>query len=110
MEIKVTPLKRCYVVRPAGRIDSNTHHELEGELDKIMTTGIYRLVLDMSDVSFISSAGWWTLINTQKKCRPHRGQVYIVNLKKEIRESLNLVGMEDYFKIFDDMVTAVGNF
>ena len=51
------------------------------------------------------------LIDTQKTCKRYkRGELVLVNVRGEIRSSLDLVGMGSYFKIFDDVTTAVGSF
>jgi anti-sigma B factor antagonist len=65
----------------------------------------------MAEVDFMSSKGWWVLIETQKTCRRYnRGEVVLVNLQEKLRDSLNLVGMGSYFKVFDDVTMAVGSF
>jgi anti-sigma B factor antagonist len=111
MEIKTTQLKRTDVVDVDGRIDSFTAPNLEETLNELMSKGRYKIVVDMSDVDFMSSKGWWVLIETQKNCkRYNRGEVVLVGVQERIRESLDLVGMGSYFKIFDDVTTAVGSF
>lgn len=110
MEISTTQLKRCDIVKANGRVDSLTAPELEEALNAIIEAGRYKIVLDMSDVNFMSSKGWWVLIEAQKKCKRYkRGEVVLVNVKPEIRSSLDLVGMGSYFKIFNDLTTAVGS-
>jgi anti-sigma B factor antagonist len=94
-----------------GRVDSNTAPKLEEALNALTEAGRYKIVFDMTNVNFMSSKGWWVLIDTQKKCkRFNRGELVLVNVDPEIRKSLDLVGMGSYFKIFDDITTAVGNF
>lgn len=111
MEINTTSLKRCDVVEVNGRIDSYTAPELEEILNGITEQGRYKIVLDMSDVDFMSSKGWWVLIETQKACkRYNRGELVLVGVQERIRESLDLVGMGSYFKLYDDQTTAVGSF
>jgi anti-sigma B factor antagonist len=111
MEITTTEFKRVDVVKPDGRIDTYTAPTLEETLNDLINRGRYKLVLDLSDVDFISSKGWWVLIETQKQSkRYNRGELVLVNIKDRIRESLDLVGMGNYFKIFDDVTAAVGSF
>jgi len=111
MEITKTELKRCDIVKAIGRIDSYTAPNLEEVLTSITTSGKFKIVIDMSEVDFMSSKGWWVLIETQKACKKYnRGELVLVNIQDRIRESLVLVGMGSYFKIYDDLTTAVGNF
>lgn len=111
MEITTTEYKRCEVVKAEGRVDSYTAPELEEALNRIIENGTYKIVFDMSDVDFMSSKGWWVLIETQKKCRRYnRGELVLSGVKDRIRESLDLVGMGSYFKVFEDVTAAVGSF
>jgi anti-anti-sigma factor len=58
----------------------------------------------------MASAGWWVLIDIQKSCKPKGGEIVLACVDKGIRDSLKLVGMDTYFKAFDDVLTAVGSF
>ncbi len=59
----------------------------------------------------MSSAGLRALINTQKVCkRYNRGELVLVGVPDNIRAALDLAGFIPLFKIFDDVLTAVGNF
>lgn len=111
MDISTTQYKRCDVVKMNGRVDSNTAPMLEEVLTSLTQNGRYKIVFDMTDVDFISSKGWWVLIETQKTCRRYnRGEVVLACVQDRIRDSLNLVGMGSYFKIFNDLTSAVASF
>jgi anti-sigma B factor antagonist len=111
MKFTTTSFKRCEVLQTAGRIDGSTAPELEAALHAIMNAGKHNIVFDMTGVNFLSSAGWWVLIGTQKECKKlNRGELVLACMDKTIQESLKLVGMEEYFKLFDDVTNAVGSF
>ncbi len=111
MEFTTTQYKRCDVVRAGGRIDGSNAPQLEEILKSITESGRFKIVFDMSEVNFMASAGWWVLIRTQKVCKRYkRGELVLANVDERIRSSLSIVGMNDYFKIFDDLTAAVGSF
>lgn len=111
MEITTTQFKRCNVVKSIGRIDSYTAPDLEEVLSSLTNDGKYKIVLDMEEIDFMSSKGWWVLIQTQKACkRYNRGEIVLAGVQDRIRDSLELVGMGNYFQIFDDLVSAVAQF
>jgi anti-sigma B factor antagonist len=84
---------------------------LEEVLTSLTQNGRYKIVFDMSEVDFMSSKGWWVLIETQKVCkRYNRGEIKLVCVRDRIRDSLNLVGMGSYFTMFDDLTSAVASF
>jgi anti-sigma B factor antagonist len=111
LDISKTQYKRCDLVTLHGRVDSYTAPKLEEQLNAIMEDGRYKIVMDMDDVNFVSSKGWWVLIETQKNCkRYNRGEVVLANIDDKISSSLDLIGLSDYFKIYDNVTDAVGGF
>jgi anti-sigma B factor antagonist len=111
MEITTREFKHCELVEIKGRLDSSNASQLNEKLNEIMENGKYKMVLDLAHLEFISSAGLRVLVNTQKACkRYNRGEIVLANVPSNIYASLDLVGFTALFKIFDDVLTAVGNF
>jgi anti-sigma B factor antagonist len=111
MEITTTAFKRCVVIKTSGRIDGSNAPELRTALKELTEDGQFNIVLDMSEINFMASAGWWVLIDIQKTCQHlNRGELVMACVAKSIKDSLSLVGMLSYFKIFDDITSAVGSF
>ena len=111
MSISTTEYKRCHLVKMDGRIDSSTGDELHKVFKSVNDNGNYKIVFDMEDIEFMSSKGWWVLIETQKVCkRYNRGELVLANVPDKILSSLDLVGMSNYFQVFDDVVSAVAFF
>lgn len=111
MAITTSEYKRCTLVKMDGRIDSNTGDSLMEAFEAVQDSGIYKIIFDMTDVEFMSSKGWWVLIQTQKACkRYNRGELVLAAVPQKIKDSLDLVGMNHYFNIYDDVISAVGAF
>jgi anti-sigma B factor antagonist len=111
MEISTTPMKHCVLVKITGKLDSSTAPSLSAELKKITDAGNYRIVLDMSLLEFISSAGLWVLVNTQKNCkRFNRGELVLAEVPSKIYSALELAGFTHYYQIFKTTSEAVGSF
>jgi len=113
MDFTTTEYKRCDVVKASGRIDSYTAPQMEEAFNKIIEKGRHNIVLDASEITFVSSAGWWALIRVQKVCKGktlNPGELVLVKLDAKIHESMELVGISSYFKVFEDVTSAVGNF
>jgi anti-sigma B factor antagonist len=111
MEVTTTQFKRCDLVKMGGRVDSSTAPHLAKALTTLTEAGRFKIIFDMSDVNFMSSKGWWVLIDTQKTCKRYRrGELVLANVNAEIQSSLDLVGMGSYFRIFNDLTSAVGTF
>ena len=111
MEIVIKQYKHCDLVKVSGRVDSQTAPKVDETFKAITGNGRFKIVLDCTGLEFISSAGLWVLVNTQKLCkRYNRGEVILAAVDDRIKSSLDLVGFIPYFKIITDPIEAVGQF
>lgn len=111
MEVTTKELRRCDLVIAKGRIDTATVKTLSEALAKIKEAGRYKIVLNMKDVTYISSAGLSELIDTQNTCKYlKRGELVLAEVPSRIREVFELAGLTPLFKLFDTEIEAVGNF
>ncbi len=111
MKLTTEQFKHCDLVKVAGRIDSQAAPQLAEALDAITEAGRFKIVFDMSDADFISSAGLRVLIDVQKTCkRWNRGQLVLAAVPERIYETLDLTGFVPLFGIFDNVLHAVGSF
>ncbi|MFZ3070397.1 MAG: STAS domain-containing protein [Anaerolineaceae bacterium] len=108
MDFKKTDYKRCTVVKGEGKVDSSTAPDLERILTDLIPSD-KDVVVDMSDISFVSSAGWWAIIRVQKELKKRRTDLILVQLNENVRDSMDLVGILPYFTVYDSMVEALGN-
>ena len=110
-KITVKEYKRVDLVEVSGRIDSSTAPQLEQALDKIIRDGRYRIVVDLADTDFMSSAGLRALLAALKQVRRfNRGDLRLANLPDRIRKAFDLAGLLEVFKVYDNSVDAVGSF
>ncbi len=111
MEISTREFKHCTLIEVSGRIDSATAPELAAALNDLMDEGKYNLILDLSEVDFISSAGLRVLIDTQKTCQHlNRGRLALVEVPERIYQAFDLAGFVALFDFYDGQVEAVGSF
>jgi anti-sigma B factor antagonist len=111
MEITTKQFKSCDLVAVKGRIDSSTAPQLSEALEGITGDGRYKIVLDMSDLEYMSSAGFRALLTSQRVCkRYNRGEIVLAVVPERVQDALELAGFTELFKTYDDTVEAVGNF
>jgi len=111
MNIETSELKRCDLVEVAGRIDSSNADDLMVAINAIQKAGRHKIVMDLSKLEFMSSKGWWVLIQAQKASkRYNRGEVLLAAVPPKIKDALDLVGINKLFTQYDDPIDAVGSF
>jgi anti-sigma B factor antagonist len=113
MPIQVTTkqYKRVDLIEIDGRVDSSTAPQLEQALQKIIKDGRYRIVVDMSETDFMSSAGLRALLSALKQVRRfNRGDVRLAGMPDKVKKAFDLAGLLQVFKVYDSGVDAVGSF
>lgn len=111
MEITTQEFKHCDLFKVKGRVDSSTAPEFSKVLEKANNDGRFKLIVDMSELEYMSSAGFRALLATQRNCkRYNRGELALVAVPERIREALELAGFTELFKTYNDPLEAVGSF
>ena len=111
MEIATKEFKHCDMIMIKGRVDSSTAPQFSQAMDAITESGRFKIVVDMSELEYMSSAGFRALLASQRACRRYnRGEVVLAAVPVRIREALELAGFTELFKTFKEPLTAVGSF
>jgi anti-sigma B factor antagonist len=111
MEIQTTQLKHCDLVKVSGRIDSYSAPHLAEAFNAILAARRFKLVCDMSEVNYMSSAGLRVMITVQKACkRYNRGEIVLTSVPRRVYESFEVSGLTRLFTFFQDPLLAVGHF
>jgi anti-sigma B factor antagonist len=111
MEIAYQQFKHCDLLSVKGKVDSFTAPDLTKALEKLSHENRFKIVLDLNELEYMSSAGFRALLIGQRTCkRYNRGEVVLTRVPKRIMEALELTGFTPLFKIFDDVTSAVGSF
>ena len=108
MEITTKEFQQVELITIKGRMDSVEAPRLAQALESANHRGKYRIVVDMSQLEYLSSAGFRALADAQRNSkRHHGGEVILAQVSGRIREALELVGFSEYFRIFDDVTSAL---
>ena len=94
-----------------GIIDAQTFEKLEIETQDVFHRGGYRLILDVHDLQYISSAGIGVLMNAMAECHAHKGELYLVRMPHVIKEIFDSLSLATVFKVAataDDALAQLG--
>ena len=112
MEITSEILASCAVVRPAGTLDRRTAPELEAVLQALTGQGHSRIVLDLSGVGEMSSAGLRVIISAAKLLRNERtgGDLRLVAPGERVIQVLELAGLQAVLRVYSASDQAIASF
>ena len=99
------------ILEPVGRIDSITAPDLEQEMESI-GSGVddHHLLLDLSGVEYISSAGLRVVIKTEKARQGTPKSFAVSSMQDHVREVFEISGFDAFLAIYPDAVQGVASF
>ena len=120
------------ILRIQGAIDASNYEQLIAKASELYQTGARYLLLDMTDVPFMSSSGLVALhsiallLQGQQPPDPQMGwqafhsighdrdsgtqpYVKLINPQPKIRQTLQMTSMDEFFAIYPDLPAALAS-
>ncbi len=93
-----------------GHLDSVTSTALEQRLKQLVSDGNHKFIIDLSDVTYISSGGWGIFTGEVRGLREHGGDIVLVGMSPEVYDVYELLGFDDVLKSFTNPQEAAEYF
>ena len=93
-----------------GFLDAYTYSEFEQTINNLFDQNQYKLIVDMSNVDYISSAGAGVFIGAIGLAQENSGNIIIIRPKPGVKEVFDLLGLSQIFPITDNMESALKMF
>lgn len=110
MNIETNQTGNFAVVAVSGRIDSSNAKDLDEGLAAVIDEGANQLVVDCSDLSYMSSAGLRALLIAIKKTNGAGGALALAQVASHILEVLEVSGFTRLAKVYDTVEEARASF
>jgi anti-sigma B factor antagonist len=103
-----TPVQsRSKVVPLKGEIDLHVSPTVTTALNDVIDKKPERLVVDLSEVSYIDSAGLAALIQAMQKVEGYGGKFMLSGLQETVRSIFEISRLDQVFQIFPDADSAL---
>ena len=111
MELIVSHFNHFDLIEISGRIDSYTAPEIDSTFSTLMTDSHYNIIVDLQNVSFISSSGILTFVKIQQKLKlDNKGEIIFMQVPELVFKSFSIAGFDTVFTFYNDLETAMGGF
>ena len=100
MEINVKPADQVTLIEISGEIDSNTAPQAQERVLPLVQPGA-KILLDMSGVEYMSSAGLRMLLSMYRQITRQNGALVLVGLAEEIKDTMSITGFLNFFTTRD---------
>ena len=97
-------------IKTVGFLDAHTFVQMEDEIVKLFNSNIYRIVVDLSELEYISSAGAGVFISNVGEAMQNGGHIVFVNPSEPVREVFDLLGLTQIFPIVQTPQEAIDFF
>ncbi len=97
------------VVEAHGRIDSTNAKDFGDRVMAIIDAGRHRVVIDLRDIAYISSAGFRSLMLVGRSIEERQGKLALCEMCGEVRRLFEIGAFVDLFLIFRTQQEAIGN-
>ena len=93
-----------------GGIGPYTFLSLDVAISGVFASQKYRIILDFSQVPYMSSAGAGVFISARERALAHNGNLVILNPSTNVRELFDVLGLEHILNVVDSMESALACF
>lgn len=107
LRITVEQRGDCAVVKLSGSASMDVSGDLQHRLSELADLPIKRLLLDLSDLEFISSVGLGAIISAHQRCRRRNSEVRLVGPQPRILELLEVAGVTRLLGVYKTLDEAL---
>lgn len=106
MNVNIRAAGDVHVAELSGELDANTSPVAQAAILPLALSGA-KIVLDMTNVSFMSSAGLRLLLSTYRQVVAQNGVVALAGLSEDLKDTMSMTGFLSFFSVHDTTDGAV---
>lgn len=110
MDIATSQENGVNVVKLSGRFDAQSAGQVDEGLQKAVADGGNKLLIEMTGVEYISSAGLRVLLSTAKRINASAGKLALCGLQPYVLEVFDVAGFTSIFQIQPNLAAALEGF
>ena len=95
-----------HLVSLRGAASMEDAENLQERLTIITEKSTPKIILDLSELTFLNSVGLGAIIATHRRCRDQKGKLCIVSPRTAVEQLLRLTHLDRLITIFPDMNSA----
>jgi len=109
-KIQRRDLDRLSTLSISGFLDAHTAPKLEEAIQALMDEGRFHIIVNFSDLTYISSAGLGVFMGFIEEIRNKSGDIKMCQMSPKIYRVFDLLGFPTIYQIFDREEEAMAHF
>ena len=90
-----------------GFLDAHTFEQMENTINTLFTEGTYKVLVELSKVDYISSAGAGVFIGAIGTAQENSGNIILMNPTPNVKEVFDLLGLSQLFQFAETVQQAI---
>ena len=95
---------------PRGFINAHTVRVFEGEIQKALAQGQFKIVVNCAGLAYIASAGLGAIMGAIEEIRGNGGDIRITELNETVLNIFEILGFHHLYRVFPNEVEAILSF
>ena len=108
VDINIERQSGVLIIKPEGRIDGNNAADFQTSLGETITEQDSTIIMNLSELSYISSAGLRAILLTAKSLQKQKAKFMLCALKPTIKGIFEISGFDKIITIHDSQTDALG--
>lgn len=92
MTIAIEPTEKAHIIALQGQVNSSNAVQVETEVLSVVQKGAKNVLLNMTELSYISSAGLRVVLVLAKRLKQAGGKLVIYGMQAHVREVFDISG------------------
>lgn len=102
--------KDMVAIHVSGFLDAHTFEQMEETIEGLFEQKVYRIIVDLSKVNYISSAGCGVFIGAIGEAQENGGDIILLSPTPNVMEVFELLGLNHIFAFSTNLTEAQGAF
>lgn len=94
-------------IKIAGFLDAHTFEKFEETINDIFTQARFKIIIDLADVEYVSSAGVGVLMGARTEADENGGRIVLLNPAGSVVDVLDALGLSAIFTVAADRREAM---
>ena len=107
MDTLFTEIKNCLVVIPQKRLDTENSPEVADKITEKIQDGERKIIFDLGQTDYVSSAGLRVFLLTAKLLKPKKGKMALCNANNQVLQVFEISSFQSIVKYLDKLDEAV---
>lgn len=110
LEIKIKEIDDVVVVDCNGTLDTNTSPEAEAQINESLEKGTKKMIIDLENTKYVSSAGLRVFLATAKRIMANSGGMILSRPNEIVKDILQVSGFNTIIEVKPSLEEALKAF